>query len=61
MMPVDSSGAHADARGRAARGGVNHMCITMSREDVEALRKRFADNGGTYSDDHFVWERQSQP
>ena len=24
---------------------VNQMCITMSREDVEALRKRFADNG----------------
>jgi glyoxylase I family protein len=24
---------------------VNHVCIAMSREDVEALRKRLADNG----------------
>jgi glyoxylase I family protein len=28
---------------------VNHVCIAMSRDDVEALRKRLADNGVTVS------------
>jgi glyoxylase I family protein len=28
-----------------AGNAVNHVCIAMSRDDVEALRKRLADNG----------------
>jgi len=28
---------------------VNHVCIAMSRDDVEALRKRLTDNGVTVS------------
>jgi glyoxylase I family protein len=28
---------------------VNHVCIAMSRDDVEALRKRLADSGVSVS------------